>query len=592
MGIIQNFKKSTETENNTVAVKPQEVKAHIRPKTPRLYERVNDSTDFCRNIRKHGDRVAYTYFDKNKQLCDITYDQLYRKILKTAAGLTDAGYAGKRIAIIGETSVEWISAYLAVLCIGGVAIPMDKELEISVIEGFLETAEADGIFYSKAFNGKFAGAMNNHPSLKLFVAMDPDEDELARGAISSHNIRKNGSALVKQGYVLPKVENRDKMAEMLFTSGTTGTSKCVMLSQKNIFSVVCAACETVDFNPDDVIVSVLPIHHTYELAVSLAALNYGIHICINDSLTHVLRNFQLFKPTGLVLVPLFIYTMYKRVWAEAKRSGRDKKLKLGLSASKAMRSVGLDKRRQLFGEVLDAFGGRLEKIICGGAALNPRMIEFFDSIGISIYEGFGITECAPLTFVTPYYARKYGSVGPAVPCCQGRISEGTLNDKGFIEGEIQIKGDNVMLGYYKNPEATEEVFTDDGWFRTGDMGYMDKDGYFYITGRLKSVIVLENGKNVFPEEIEEYLGNIELITESVVVGRQNGSNVILTAIVFPDHKKFDDEATDEEIRSAIEKEINEMNKKLPTYKQIKGIEYRNVEFEKTTSRKIKRHLVK
>ena len=434
--------------------------------------------------------------------------------------------------------------------------------------------------------------MKNHPTLKLFVAMDPDEAELERGAVSSHMLRTKGYELVNKGYTLPKVENRDKMAEMLFTSGTTGTSKCVMLSQKNVFSVVNAACETVDFNPDDVIVSVLPIHHTYELAVTLAALVYGVHICINDSLTHVLRNFQLFKPTGLVLVPLFVYTMYKRVWAEAKRSGRDKKLKLGLGASKAMMSVGLDKRRQLFGEVLEAFGGRLEKIICGGAALNPKMIEFFDGIGISIYEGFGITECAPLTFVTPYYARKFGSVGPAVPCCQGRIGNGEINEKGYIEGEIQIKGDNVMLGYYKNPEATADVFTSDGWFRTGDMGYMDNDGYFYITGRLKSVIVLENGKNVFPEEIEEYLGNIELIAESVVVGRQSGSAVLLTAIVFPDHTKFANDTSDEDIKAAIEKEINNMNKKLPTYKQIKQIEYRTVEFEKTTSRKIKRHLVK
>ena len=456
----------------------------------------------------------------------------------------------------------------------------------------IEQVEAEGIFYAKNFNGKFTTTMDAHPSLKLFVAMDPDEDELTRGAISSHSLRKSGSALVKQGYTFPKVENREKLAEMLFTSGTTGTSKCVMLSQKNIFSVVCAACETVPFSPDDVIVSVLPIHHTYELACTLAALNYGIHICINDSLTHTLRNFQLFKPTGLVLVPLFVYTMYKKIWSEAKRSRRDKKLKFGLNTSNALRNLGIDKRRQIFGDVIEAFGGRLEKIVCGGAALNPTMIEFFDSIGVSIYEGFGITECAPLTCVSPYYARKFGSVGPAVPCCQGRIGEGFMGDKGYLEGEIQIKGDNVMLGYYNNPEATAEVFTDDGWFRTGDMGYMDEDGYFYITGRLKSVIVLENGKNIFPEEIEEYLGNIELIAESVVVGRQNGSNVLLTAIVFPDYKKFDDEATDEEIRSTIEKEINAMNKKLPTYKQIKQIEYRNIEFEKTTSKKIKRHLVK
>ena len=319
-----------------------------------------------------------------------------------------------------------------------------------------------------------------------------------------------------------------------------------------------------------------------------------MHICINDGLTHLLKNFQIFKPTGLVLVPLFVYTMYKRIWAEAKKTGRDKMLKVGLGASKLLSTVGIDKRRDIMAEVHKSFGGNLKKIVCGGAALNPKMVEFFEALDVNICEGFGITECSPLVCVNPYYARKYGSVGPSVPCCQVRIAGDATNDLGLVEGEIQVKGDNVMIGYFDNDEANKDVFTADGWFRTGDMGYLDADGYLFITGRLKSVIVLENGKNVFPEEIEEYLSNIELVAESVVVGRAQTltDKVVLTAIIYPDYTKFDEKVTDETVTRALQNEINALNKKLPSYKQVKAIELRKVEFEKTTSRKIKRHLVK
>ena len=564
-----------------------------RPKTERLYERVSDAYDLCRIIAKHGDKTAFTYFDKNKKLYTISYIRFYNRILRTAAGLTKRGLAGKKIALIGETSTAWLASYLAILVTGGVAIPMDKELEIGSIVGLLESVEADAIVYSDHFNGKLVNAVSKDSSIKTFIPIDPDEEELKHeGVIAYRAMRAEGKYELEAGkFKLNPNQDREKMCEMLFTSGTTGTSKCVMLCQKNIFSVVTSACASVDFGPDDVLVSVLPIHHTYELAILLAEMDYGVHICINDSLTKVLRNFQLFKPTGLVLVPLFVYTMYKKIWAEAKKTGQDKKLKLGLSASYALRKVGIDKREALFKQVTAAFGGRLNKIICGGAALNPKMIEFFNEIGINLYEGFGITECAPLTFVTPYYAQKIGSVGPAVPCCQGRIDATGIGAHGYPEGEIQIKGDNVMLGYYNNPEANEAAFTEDGWFRTGDMGYMDDDGYFYITGRLKSVIVLENGKNIFPEEIEEYLANIEEIAESVVVGRQNGAAVNLVALIYPNATKFSPDATPEQIHAEIQKKIRQLNKTLPSHKQIKQIELRDKEFEKTSSRKIKRHLV-
>ena len=580
-------------ENKNVK-KEKQIKVYNKKKIKRNYERVADVRDLCRVLQKHGSKIAFSYFGEGRRLQDITYRELYKMILRLSAGFTTMGLSKKRIAILGETSVEWVASYLAILATGGVAIPLDRELNIEVIEDFMAQVDADAIIYSGSFNGKLQHAMEEHPSLKHFIPIKVDDRELALSdkVLPLKNIIEHGYPIASNGYTLPPVEKREELAEFLFTSGTTGTSKCVMLSQKNIFSVVSAACETVDFNADDVIVSLLPIHHTYELACMLAALDYGIHICINDSITRVLKNLQLFKPTALVLVPLYVYTFYKKIWAEAKKNGKDKALKLGIGASRALRSAGVDKRRQIFADVHNPFGGRLEKIICGGAALNPRMIDFFETIGISIYEGFGITECAPLVAVTPYYDRKYGSVGPAVPCCQIRIDGHGTNDKGYEEGEIQVKGDNVMLGYYKNPKATAAVFTADGWFRTGDMGYLDEDGYCYITGRLKTVIVLENGKNIFPEEIEEYLGDIETIAESVVIGRANGSEVNLVAVVYPDVTKFPVSATKDDIYKEIQHSINELNKKLPTYKHIKGVELRDKEFEKTTSRKIKRHLVK
>ncbi len=594
---LPGFNKAEKTSEENTKIIPFEVKTHTRPKTNRYYERVSDAVDFYGVISKHGDRIAYTYFDKQRNLHDVTYAELSKKIKNIAAGIDALGLAGSRIAIIGETSVEWVASYIAVLASGGVVIPMDKELDITQIEGFLESVDTTAIIYSASFNGKFDEAKKSHKTLKTFIPISPDENELkntrTKKSIAFEKLLESGEAAVAAGYAFPPVTDREKLAELLFTSGTTGTSKKVMLSQKNIFSVVSAAAATVEFTPDDTIVSVLPIHHTYELACMIAGLDYGMHICINDSLTRVLKNFQIFKPTGLVLVPLFIYTMYKKIWSEAKKSGRENKLKVGMGASRAMMAMGIDKRRELFADVINAFGGRLEKIVCGGAALNPKMIEFFENLGISIYEGFGITECAPLTCVTPYYARKYGSVGPAVPCCQVRIAGDMKNDYGFVEGEIQVKGDNVMIGYYEDPEANENAFTADGWFRTGDMGFLDKEQYLFITGRLKTVIVLENGKNVFPEEIEEYLSNIDEIAEAVVVGRDTETEKVdLVAIVYPDYTKFPENTPAEEILPAIEKLIDALNKTLPTYKRIARVQLRETEFEKTTSKKIKRHLVK
>ncbi len=550
---------------------------------------------FAEKIGKYGDKTAFRYFDRQHNLLSLTYRNLSAKFLQEAAGLTAAGLAGKRVAVIGETSVEWVTSYVAVIVTGGVAIPMDRELEVSEIEGFLAFAEADAIIYSASFNEKFASLAEKHPTVRLLIPLEPERGTYEENPriLSFHKLMEMGEDALKEGYRYPEPGDPDRMVEMLFTSGTTGSSKCVMLSEKNIFAAVNSACETVDFSPEDSTVSVLPIHHTYELCIMLASLNYGMNVAINDSLKRVMKNINLFQPTGLILVPLFVATMNKKVWEEARKNGKDQMLRYLSEISKTLRKLSFDVRRTLFKQVTSAFGGQLDKIICGGAPLNPELAESFSEFGIDLYEGYGITECSPLIAVSPYYAPKKGSVGPAVPCCEVRIETDHMNDKGYSEGEIQVRGDNVMLGYYKNPEETAKVFTEDGWFCTGDIGYMDEDGYIFITGRKKYVIVLENGKNVFPEEIEEYLGRLDCIGECVVLGRKNpeSGELVLTAVVYPQPDQFENYDDHDAVEKTVRDQIGKMNRRLVSYKQIRNVEFRYTPFEKTTSKKIKRHLV-
>ena len=561
-------------------------------KNERVYASVDSFKELIEVFETRGDKVAFKYPVK-KAFETISYADFAAEIKAIAAGLDRVGLAGKRIAVIGETSHQWVASYFATVATGGAIIPMDKELAIEEIEGFLSGVDAEAIFYAGSFNEKIAHAIEAHPTLRVFIPFEPAEGAENEKILPHAKLIELGKEALADGYALPERNGKD-LAVMLFTSGTTGTSKCVMLCEHNIIATANAACASVNFNSEDRTLSVLPLHHTYEMTIMVASLMYGIHIGINDSLRNLMRNIAEVKPTALILVPLFVNTIYKRIWDSAKKRGKDKLLRRMIPVSNAMKKVGLDLRRKLFKSVLDAFGGELRKIICGGAPLNPEMVKNFYSFGIQICEGYGITECSPLISVSPYFAQRRGSVGPAVPCCEARIADGAMGDKGFEEGEIQVKGENVMLGYYNNDEANAGAFTEDGWYRTGDVGYMDKDGYIYITGRLKSVIVLENGKNVFPEEIEEYLEAIEEIAECVVVGRkgEDGETVNLTAVVYPNRDLFPEGTANEEIHKAIYGKILELNKKVATFKKIKDLEIRNEEFEKTTSRKIKRHLVK
>ena len=568
-----------------------------RKKTERIFTPIDSMSQFARKLAEFGEKTAFRWLDKEKKIQSMSYAALSEQILTEAAGLEAVGLAGKRVAVIGETSVAWVTTYISVIAAGGVAIPMDRELDVSEIEKFLAFAEADAIVFSKSLNEKFTGLAAAHPTVKTLIPIEPGntfDPENTRILPFSSLLDRGRERLANEGYDYPADQDVGRMVEMLFTSGTTGSSKCVMLSELNITSTVNAACEAVEFSGDDRTVSVLPIHHTYELAIMIASLNYGVNVAINDSLKRVLRNFALFEPTRLILVPLFVSTMNKKIWDEAKKAGKYTLLKALSKISFALRELNFDLRKTLFKQVNAAFGGKLDMIICGGAALSPTVADTFSEFGIDICEGYGITECSPLIAVNPYYAPKRGSVGPAVSSCRVRIDVDHMNEKRYGEGEIQVTGSNVMLGYYKNPEATAEAFTEDGWFRTGDIGYMDEDGYIFITGRKKFVIVLENGKNVFPEEIEEYILNQCSVAEVVVVGRKEHDSeaIVLTALVYPKLDAFPDASDHETIEKTIRNEFARMNKKLVTYKQVRNVEFRYEEFEKTTSKKIKRHLIR
>lgn len=563
-----------------------------RKKSQRRYTKADTMKQFIANLKAHGDSIAYRYYTDVtcRRIADISYSELADGVVACAAALEDMGLTGGRIAIIAETSVSWITAYLGATSGGSVAIPIDRELPFEEILGFLAQSHADAVVYGRSFDDRFDAVIGTLPTVRYFFPVNPNCPSVGREGVVAF------SALLDCGrthtdYHLPDTDP-DTLAEMLFTSGTTGTSKCVMLCRRNILAAVNSACESVEFFPEDTIVSVLPIHHTYELCCMLAALNYGMTIGINDSVRHALRSFANFRPTGLILVPLFLETMYKKIWDEARKKKATGKLRFALGLSRFLRVFGIDARRKLFSSVLSAFGGRLERIVCGGAPLDPKIAAGFDDFGITVMEGYGITECSPLIAVNPYFALKRGSVGPAVPCCDVRIDDAAPGEHGFPEGEITVRGDNVMLGYCNNEEENARAFTPDGRYRTGDIGYMDKDGYIFITGRKKSVIVLENGKNVFPEEIEEYLARVTGVLESVVVGRKadESNHITLTAVIVPDPAVFPDPLSPD-TEKALHDAVQALNKKLVAFKQIRAVEIRPEPFEKTTSKKIKRHLV-
>lgn len=544
-----------------------------------------------RNAKVYGDSPLY-YYKSGKEVLTFSYNQLKQSVDAIGTAFAEMGIMGKNIAVIGDAHPYYMATYYATINGGGAIIPLDKELDNETLAAFMGIAEATAVVYTESFNKKIPEIAKLAKDVKYFIPIVPEAELMPNEQfIPVADIIAKGTAALENGNTAfvdhePDVE---ACAAMLFTSGTTGTSKCVMLSQKNLTTSANACVQATEFSSEDTFVSVLPMNHSYEVTTGHLALPcYGASVFLNDSLKNALKSFNYFKPTSLILVPLFVETIHKRIWKEIEKKGMKKKVLFAIKLSNALRKVGIDIRNKLFKDVKAALGGNIEKIVCGGAPLSKNLISDFDAFGITIYEGYGITECSPLVSVNPPRGIKLGSVGPSVPGTTVKIDKGE-NDE---TGEILVKGDNVMMGYYKNPEATAEVFTEDGWFRTGDLGYMDKDGYIFITGRKKNLIILSNGKNIFPEELEEHLAHNEIIGESVVIGRKNDQGeIVITVIVYP-NPELTEGKTKDEILEEVKAAVTETNKKLPTFKHIQNVEIRDTEFEKTTTKKIKRFLVK
>ena len=549
-----------------------------------LYEGV------VKQAQRYGDKDRFVYKLK-KQERHFTFNDMLDHVNYLASAMNKLGVAGKFAGVTGDTHPDYVATYVATVSCGGVIVPLDKEISAEQFTNFVNLCELELLVYTSSMHKKMLPLYGEMPTVRYIVCMDFDGERPEDSRFMTFDeMLEIGKAAYEEGDRTAEnhVVDKDALCTILFTSGTTGTSKGVMLSQKNLTTSAYDCAAIIDADDKDFLVSVLPIHHAYEFTIGqLAAPNIGATVFINDSIKNTLRNFSNFKPTGLILVPLYVETMHKKIWSEIEKKGKTKMVKSLMPIARRLpRSI----RRKMFKDIIDAFGGRLDFIVCGGAPLRPELMKDFDAFGIKICEGYGITECSPLISCNPMHKRKYHSAGLVVNHMEARIDK---DDPADETGEITVHGDAVMLGYYKNPEATAAVFTEDGWFKTGDIGYIDKENYIFITGRKKNVIIASNGKNVFPEELEEYLGISELISEIVVIGRkgEEAGEVVITALVYPDYDKFEGK-TKEEIKAAIEEVVDGVNKKLPTFKHIKEIEIRETEFEKNTSRKIMRYKIK
>lgn len=561
---------------------------HVVHEMDNLYDGV------VKQAERYGDKSRYIYKVGNEEK-NVTFNDMLDRVNYISTALDVLGFKEKTIVMSGDSHPDYVTTYISTVSVGGVIVPLDKDIKEDQYADFINLAEAKAIFFTSSLLKKIVDLLPKFDNIEMFVVIDlldkkmPDDPRFK----TFEEVYEIGKKAYEEGN--HAAENypvdTEKTCAILFTSGTTGTSKGVMLNQRNLVNATLDCCYIMAVSEKDLFVSVLPFHHAYEfVAAQLALPNTGASTVINDSVKNTLRNFQKYKPNALVLVPLYVETMHKKIWAEIEKKGKTKTVKTAFKVSNALRKIGIDRRRELFKDILNGLGGNLEFIVCGGASLRPELIKDFESFGVMICEGYGITECAPLISANPMTWRKYHSVGLKVPHMDVRIDKANEEDE---TGEITVKGPAVFSGYYKNEEATKEAFTDDGWFRTGDIGYMDSDNFIFITGRKKNVIILSNGKNVFPEELEEHLGNSEYIQEVAVIGRKDdeSGDVKIWALVYPNMDKFEG-CSNEEIEAKIKSEVDEVNKLLPVYKHIPNVEIRYTEFEKNTSRKILRYKLK
>ena len=521
---------------------------------------------------------------------EIKYKEFEKEINSLGTALIDMGMKNKRIAVIGKNRYEWILSYVAVVNGTWIVVPLDKGLPDEEIRSSLERSKTDCVIFAKDYIDCMKKIKEeNTTQIEKFICMDElSEAEKKEGFIYLGDLLENGKKLLEAGnkeFVNAEIDN-NKMSVILFTSGTTSKSKAVALSHRNIASNIEAMNKVEGIRSTDVNMAFLPLHHTFGCTGILLFLNHGCTNVFCDGIRHIQSNLKEYKVSVFVCVPLLIEAMYKKIEKEIEKQGKTKLIKVATGVSNSLLKVGIDVRRKLFKDIINNLGGNLRLIISGASALDKKVAKAFNDFGILTIQGYGLTETSPVLAAENENCIKYGSIGLSMPGVTLKIDN--PNEQGI--GELIAKGPNVMLGYYENQEATDEVIKD-GWFHTGDLARQDKDGYFFITGRMKNVIVLKNGKNIYPEELETLIGKLPYVEESMVFGYPKDDDLVVSVkIVYnKDYVKqnFGD-ISEEELYNKIWTDVKQINQELTNYKHIKKLIISDEPMIKTTTAKIKR----
>lgn len=524
----------------------------------------------------------------------ITYRQVAQDVRAFGTALLDLDEVGSRVAILGETRYEWYVSYLAVVNGFGIAVPLDKEQPEAELVSLLNRSESKILVYSKTKRSVIESIREQIPHVKHFICMDlPKEESQDR---YFWDLLVEGQSKLDAGderYINLPLDAQE-MRILLFTSGTTAQSKAVMLSHRNLCSNLMSMCQMVHIGEDDTFLSVLPIHHTYECTCGfLCPLYRGCTVAICEGLRYLLQNIKEARPTIMLMVPLMLEAIHRQIMKKIKADPKvEKKFRFGMKLSRGLRKVGIDVRKKLFAQIHETFGGRLGLVISGGAAVEPSMLADYRDLGINAIQGYGVTECSPILAVNrDCYSKDY-SAGLTVPGVELKIVN--ADEQGI--GEIVGRGDNVMLGYYQNEALTAEVIDNEGFYHTGDMGYLDEKGFVVITGRKSNLIVTKNGKNIFPEELEFLIGVDERVQEVVVYGDSSrGDDIEVCCQIFPNLEAFKNEAGEllpqEQIEEQLQQHVQQCNERLVHYKRVRHVSFRDIEFEKTSSKKIRRSSV-
>ena len=554
---------------------------------------------FLKSKEEFADRTfILEKFNPKEDFKEITYKEFGEDVIALGTALVNKyNLKDERIVIIGETTYDWYLSYMAALCGVGIAVPTDKELPPNEIQNVVERSRATAVIYSGKKKEAIKKIEDNLPTVKYFIQMYSDE-KLSGRTVGFNTILNEGKEMVKAGddsFVKIEVDP-EEFKVLLFTSGTTSNSKGVMLCNRNLAENINSVSAYVNLTKEDRLLSILPIHHTYESTIGfLIPMAKGSSIAVCQGLKYIVPNLKETKPTSLLAVPLLIESLYKKINATIEKSGKAGLVNSMIHVTNALKSVGVDIKKKVFAEIYENLGGNIKYIVSAAAPIDAKVGKWLQDIGIIFLQGYGLTETAPITALTPEFDTKIGSAGRAVTCAELKIDN--PNENG--EGEILIKSETLMIGYYEDQEATDEAIkvdeNGDRWFHSGDVGYLDNDGFLYITGRCKNVIVTQNGKNIYPEEIELLLGYVTEIKECMVYGKEveGQKELVVSVKVIPNYEdieeKYGKDLSEEEIYNIIWEKIKEVNHKLTSYKAIKNLEIKKDEFVKTTTMKIKRH---